>query len=264
MTGSEYATTLTFGTGAQKAIGLARLIRPTALRANRTTLVLRPNPPSPSPNVGFTSSIVLRYFNGRENEQSYAQIVRNGCTMGYQMRKWLLASAIKVGWMAAAAAQTTPNDTPLLPRGMLGIPVQPSTYLGGHNMMNQDGAELPPSPIKPPPGTMVVHINGRMLTFFGVEGSSASDVGGNKLAPEQFTGQFRLYPGVDALATNGLRYGAIVENSTELHRPNLRSVDRAATWHYEWRRRRELLQQPIRLQFGQHAVHPPRGDLFRL
>jgi hypothetical protein len=58
---------------------------------------------------------------------------------------------------------------------------------------------------------MVVHINGRMLTFFGVEGSSASDVDGNKLAPEQFTGQFRLYPGVDALATNGLRYGAIVE-----------------------------------------------------
>jgi hypothetical protein len=127
------------------------------------------------------------------------------------MRRWLLASAIKVGWVAAAAAQTTPNDNPLLPRGMLGIPVQPSTYLGGHNMMNQDGAELPPSPIKPPPGTMVVHINGRMLTFFGVEGSSASDVDGNKLAPEQLTGQFRLYPGVDALATNGLRYGAIVE-----------------------------------------------------
>ena len=78
-------------------------------------------------------------------------------------------------------------------------------------MMNQDGAELPPSPIKPPPGTMVVHINGRMLTFFGVEGSSDNDVDGNKLAPEQFTGQLRLYPGVDALATNGLRYGAIVE-----------------------------------------------------
>ena len=29
--------------------------------------------------------------------------------------------------------------------------------------------------------------------------------------PEQFIGYFRLYPGVDALATNGLRYGAIVE-----------------------------------------------------
>ena len=50
-------------------------------------------------------------------------------------------------WLAAATAQATANDNPLLPRGVLGIPVQPSTYLGGHNMMNQDGAELPPSPI---------------------------------------------------------------------------------------------------------------------
>jgi hypothetical protein len=32
-----------------------------------------------------------------------------------------------------------------------------------------------------------------------------------KLNPMQFIGYFRLYPGVDAMATNGLRYGAIVE-----------------------------------------------------
>ena len=180
------------------------------------------------------------------------------------MRKWLLASAINVGWVAAAAAQTTPNDTSLLPRGMLGIPVQPSTYLGGHNMMNQDGAELPPSPIKPPPGTMVVHINGRILTFFGVEGSSASDVGGNKLAPEQFTGQFRLYPGMDALATNGLRYGAIVEIRQNFIGQTYGLSITPATWHDEWRSRRELRQQPISRQFGQHAVRPPRGGLFRI
>ena len=58
---------------------------------------------------------------------------------------------------------------------------------------------------------MVIHLNGRMLSFFCVEGSSASNVGGNELAPEQFTGQLRMYPGMDALASNGLRYGAIVE-----------------------------------------------------
>ena len=94
---------------------------------------------------------------------------------------------------------------------MLGIPVRPSTYLGGHNMMNQDGDFPPSSPMATTPGTMVVHLNGRVWGFLGLEGSSASNVEGNKLAPEQFTGQFRLYPGVDALATNGLRYGAIVE-----------------------------------------------------
>ena len=127
------------------------------------------------------------------------------------MRKWLLLSATSVGLMGTAAAQAPAPATPPLPRGLLGVPTQPSTYLGGHNMMNQDGAELPPSPVTPPPGTMVVHLNGRMLTFFGVEGSSASNVGGNKLAPEQFIGQLRLYPGVDAQAANGLRYGAIVE-----------------------------------------------------
>jgi hypothetical protein len=116
------------------------------------------------------------------------------------MRKWLLVSGTSVGLMGTAAAQAPAPATPPLPRGLLGVPTQPSTYLGGHNMMNQDGAELPPSPVTPPPGTMVVHLNGRMLTFFGVEGSSASNVGGNKLAPEQFIGQLRLYPGVDAQA----------------------------------------------------------------
>ena len=127
------------------------------------------------------------------------------------MRKWLLVSATSVGLMGTAAAQAPAPATPPLPRGLLGVPVQPSTYLGGHNMMNQDGAELPPSPVTPPPGSMVIHLNGRMLTFVGVEGSSASNVDGNKLAPEQFIGQLRLYPGVDAQAANGLRYGAIVE-----------------------------------------------------
>ncbi len=33
----------------------------------------------------------------------------------------------------------------------------------------------------------------------------------NKLNPQQFLGYFRMYPGLDAMATNGLRYGGIVE-----------------------------------------------------
>jgi predicted porin len=94
---------------------------------------------------------------------------------------------------------------------MLGIPSQPSAYLGGNNSLNSDGSALPSSPQTPTPGTMTIHLNGRVWGYVGVQGGSSSDFAGNKVNPEQMIGYFRLYPGVDALATNGLRYGAIVE-----------------------------------------------------
>jgi hypothetical protein len=122
------------------------------------------------------------------------------------MRKLLLASAATVGLVGTAMAQTPPAPTE-----MLGIPSQPSTYLGGNNSLNSDGGPLPSSPAAPTPGTMTIHLNGRVWAYMGVQGGSSSVVNGNKVAPDQFIGYFRLYPGVDALATNGLRYGAIVE-----------------------------------------------------
>jgi outer membrane protein OmpU len=122
------------------------------------------------------------------------------------MRKLLLAGTATISLIGAAVAQTPPAPTE-----MLGIPSQPSTYLGGNNSLNSDGGQLPVSPSAPTPGTMTVHLNGRVWGYFGVQGGSSSVVAGNKVAPDQFVGYFRLYPGVDALATNGLRYGAIVE-----------------------------------------------------
>ena len=122
------------------------------------------------------------------------------------MRKLLLASAATVGLVGTAVAQTPPAPTE-----MLGIPSQPSTYLGGNNSLNSDGGPLPSSPSAPTPGTMTIHLNGRVWGYLGVQGGTSSNVAGNKVQPEQFIGYFRLYPGVDALATNGLRYGAIVE-----------------------------------------------------
>ena len=122
------------------------------------------------------------------------------------MRKVLRASAATVGLVGTAVAQTPPAPTE-----MLGIPSQPSTYLGGNNSLNSDGGALPAGPTTPTPGTMTIHLNGRVWGYVGVQGGSSSSVGGNKVNPEQFIGYFRLYPGVDALATNGLRYGAIVE-----------------------------------------------------
>ena len=122
------------------------------------------------------------------------------------MRKLLLASAATVGLVGTAVAQTPPAPTE-----MLGIPSQPSTYLGGNNALNSSGAQLPKAPYAPTPGTMTIHLNGRVWAYLGVQGGSSSNVNGNKVQPEQFIGYFRLYPGVDAMATNGLRYGAIVE-----------------------------------------------------
>ena len=122
------------------------------------------------------------------------------------MRKLLLASAATVGLVGTAMAQTPPAPTE-----MLGIPSQPSVYLGGNNALNSDGGPLPTAPYTPTPGTMTIHLNGRVWGYFGVQGGTSSDFAGNKVNPYQMIGYFRLYPGMDALATNGLRYGGIVE-----------------------------------------------------
>ena len=182
------------------------------------------------------------------------------------MRKLLLASAATVGMVGAAAAQTTVVQTqaPPAPIGVMGIPSQPSSYLGGNNSLNSDGSALPVSPNTPTPGTMTIHMNGRVWGYLGVQGGSSSSVGGNKVNPEQFIGYFRLYPGVDALATNGLRYGAIVEIRQNYTGPVLRPEHHRTLWTIQsgswWR----LLQQRIWLQLCQHAVCPARGGVYRL
>jgi predicted porin len=124
------------------------------------------------------------------------------------MYKVLLAGAALVGSVGVAHAQTTAPTLPLAPGS---YPTKPSIYLGGNNIMDQDGNRLPDAPMVPTPGTMTIHLNARINFYAAVDGSSLNTYNGNKLAPDQFLGYFRLYPGVDAMATNGLRYGAIVE-----------------------------------------------------
>ena len=166
------------------------------------------------------------------------------------MRKLLLASAATVGLVGTAVAQTPP-----VPTEMLGVPSQPSTYLGGNNSLNSDGSALPSSPSAPTPGTMTVHLNGRVWGYFGVQGGSSSVVAGN-MAPDQFIAYFRLYPGVDALATNGLRYGAIVEIRQNFIGQGYGLNVTPPAGDIQPRRRRRLRGQPIRLQFGQYTVCP--------
>jgi hypothetical protein len=133
------------------------------------------------------------------------------------MRKMLLASAATVVGMAGSAWAQAPAAPTLPPYQVLGTQSAPSAYLGGNNPQNWDGNTPAPGPTTPTPGTMVIHLNARVWGYVGVEGSSAtvarSGPGGgfNKLSPESAWGYFRFYPGVDAMAANGLRYGAIVE-----------------------------------------------------
>jgi hypothetical protein len=140
------------------------------------------------------------------------------------MRKYLLAGAAMIGSIGVASAQTTTTTLPPAP-GSPGIPTQPSVYLGGNNILDEDGTGFGGSSSAPTPGSFVVHLNTRVWGYVGVAGGSGfvnglansasslglANAGIYKLAPVQYIGYFRMYPGVDAMATNGLRYGAIVE-----------------------------------------------------
>jgi Gram-negative porin len=143
------------------------------------------------------------------------------------MRKLLLAGVAVVGSMGLAHAQTTTTITttaaplPLAPTE--GYPAAPTGYLGGNNNINQDGGPMAAGAQNPTPGSVVIHLNGRVWAYASLAGGSGfvntvtTTVAGhtvtttNKLNPQALIGYFRLYPGVDAMATNGLRYGAIVE-----------------------------------------------------
>jgi hypothetical protein len=66
MIGPDDPTTLTFGTGAQRAIGFTPLDPADRTRCDSNQLAPGSNPPSPSPNVGFASSIVSRYSDAEQ------------------------------------------------------------------------------------------------------------------------------------------------------------------------------------------------------
>jgi hypothetical protein len=152
------------------------------------------------------------------------------------MRKLLLASAAMLGATAGiASAQTTANPM----QGQMAAPnfpgsvgndsnnyvAQPSTYAG-----NKIGF----APIMvPQPGTVVVRLGGKVeadFMGFWTSGNTAQSGGGvaagvktgsAKLNPLAVAAYMRLYPGVDGMATNGIRYGAQVEIRENFPNPNV-------------------------------------------
>jgi hypothetical protein len=63
------------------------------------------------------------------------------------------------------------------------------------------------------PGSVTVRLNGRVNWYAGIEGSSLDNDSstGTKTSTTNFYGYFRLYPGFDGVAANGLHYGAAAE-----------------------------------------------------
>ena len=129
------------------------------------------------------------------------------------MRELLLATtamlASATGFTTATMAQLAP------PNATQGVIASPLPVQAANNSNNSYA--VPPSSgiTKPEPGTIVIHLNGR-VAFAAVDSSTSLDrvsggVPAAKLDPVSFLGFTRLYPGLDGMATNGLRYGASIE-----------------------------------------------------
>ena len=126
------------------------------------------------------------------------------------MRKLLLATAAivgaSVGTMGLAMAQA-----PETLQGTVATPANGGSYTYGDN--NYMGGTMTKGPVaNPTPGTMVIRLGVRADVGVGAAWSSIDEAGGTtKLNPVQIFEYLRIYPGVDAMAANGLRYGAAAE-----------------------------------------------------
>jgi hypothetical protein len=129
------------------------------------------------------------------------------------LRKLLLAGAAMLGVTAGgqntACAQASSAPQLGTPQMRSLIPAYSGTSANSNN--NYQAAALPGPVANPTPGTMVVRLNGVIRLETTIEGSPGDKVGANKEAPYNMGSFIRLYPGVDAMATNGLRYGAQAE-----------------------------------------------------
>ena len=164
------------------------------------------------------------------------------------MRKLLLASAAMLGataGMVSAQAQSSSNQQPAVsgPQALQGQVAAPYFTGNSYNNQNNSIAQIKTyqgnvvglgGDAAPLPGTIVVHLHGRVeADFMATYGTGNSIAGGQssvakgsvtsptaagaaitngaKLNPVSAAAYMRLYPGVDGMATNGLRYGAQAE-----------------------------------------------------
>ena len=138
------------------------------------------------------------------------------------MRKLLLATAAVVGasmgtmGIATAAPPFTDQGNVATPASMGAFTYGDNNYMGG---TMTKGLE-----VNPTPGTMVIRLGVKMLVSAGTNwsnldkysgpgpvGSGSTVAGARKLYPQQISEYVWFFPGMDAMASNGLRYGAAAE-----------------------------------------------------
>ncbi len=147
------------------------------------------------------------------------------------MRKALLACVAVVGSGMAADAAWAQSAAPGAPtQGQVAWPATGQSMATANDNNNTYAQAKPGTFAVPTPGTIVVHVNGRVNAGFSSFWSSADQrlatapaagslgalLGNNgegpvKRAPDTIFTYARLYLGADAMATNGLRYGAGIE-----------------------------------------------------
>jgi hypothetical protein len=183
------------------------------------------------------------------------------------MRKILLASAAVLGATGGLAlAQTAPFPPPAFPAIPIAPPgpvpnQMQGQYLGplqggpaANNNLNTFGTATAGSAVAPQPGTVVIRLNGKI--YAGVDlsygnllqspknglfpaaysaagatnttGPATNSTSGYKLNPVSMESYLRLYPGIDGMATNGLRYGASSEIRENFEGGNSFTVSTAA------------------------------------
>ncbi len=128
------------------------------------------------------------------------------------MRKILLAgAAMLVTTAGGAMAQTYQSQ------GTQALPW--TNFYGANTNINANGTAQPGGAKLPDPGTVVIHLNGRVWADVDLSWSSLANVSAAagasgvryKSNPIGIGSYLRLYPGFDGVATNGLRYGASAE-----------------------------------------------------
>jgi predicted porin len=168
------------------------------------------------------------------------------------MRKTLLASAAILGASGSLALAQSPPPAfapiPIAPPGAVPNNLQ-GQYIGplqggpgAQNNLNAFGTATAGAAVAPTPGTVVIRLNGKVYAGIdlsygtGLQSSPstiAPAVGATpatavyKLNPIGMDSYLRLYPGIDGMATNGLRYGAGVEIRENFEGGNSFSVSSA-------------------------------------
>jgi hypothetical protein len=144
------------------------------------------------------------------------------------MRKFLLASVATLGTgglTGVALAQPAGGPVGAPTQGQVAYPAAPAPTAYVNNNNNYQAPMLPGPLANPTPGTIVVHINGKVQVDAGATWTSADTrfagtfpatpanpvVGQVKLQPVTLSVFAREYFGADGMATNGLRYGAAIE-----------------------------------------------------